>query len=187
MDINDIYRQSCDLILPYIHLEGPLQSVADPAMAEENLRKGIEGFNSIISENPNNWVAHWMIGKAYQALDENEKSYQEFLLAHQIKLSEPNVLRELALQCLRTKRFGEAVYYCQGAQEFDPEDYTLWANMAVAKMFQLKFVEAEQWANKCLRKIPEDQPSLQVLKIIREVNAGTRTAPTDFDELESES
>lgn len=187
MDANDLYRQSCDLVLPYIRLEGPSDRPApDLSLATENLRKGIEGFKQVIAENPESWVAYWMLGKAHQALEEDEEAYQAFLAAHKIKVVEENVMRELALECLRTKRFDMAAYYCQGAQEFDPEDYTLWANMAVAKLFQHKLDAAEQWANRCLQKLPNDEPSMQVLRIVKEIRAGTRAMPTDFNELEKE-
>jgi len=184
---NDVYRQCCDLVLPYLQLEdGPEKKLADQSLAVQNLRKGIEGFREIIKDNPQSWVSFWMMGKAHQALGEDEESYQAFLAAHKIKYVEANVMRELALECLRTKRYDLAVYYCQSAQEFDPDDHTLLANMAVARLFQNKLEEAENWANKCLKKLPNDEPSLNVLKLVKEIRSGTRTLPIDFNSLERE-
>lgn len=182
-DINDVYRQSCDAVLPYIRLEGVDAKPID-SIAEEVMQKGIEGFKSVTRFNPNNWAAYWMMGKTHQALNENEEAYQAFLLAHNIHLGEQNVLRELALQCLKTKRFDLAAFYSQGAQEFDPEDYTLWANMAVAKLFQQKLDDAETWANKALSRLPGDEPSLRVLQFVKEIRDGLREFPQDFDVLE---
>jgi len=186
--INELYKKSCDLIVPYIRLEGnPKDAVKnDPATAWQALREGIKGLEEVVAFNNQNWAALWMIGKAYQALDENEKSYESFLAAHRVALTEGNILRELALQCLKTKRYDNAAYYCAGAQEFDPNDYTLWANMAVAKMFLNKLDEATDWANRCLAKLPEDGPSLTVLRLIKEIKEGTRQLPEDFDVLENE-
>lgn len=76
-----------------------------------------------------------------------------------------------------------AVYYCHSAHEFNPLDYTIWANMAVAKLFQQKLDDAEHWANKCLQKLSNDEVSLCVLKFIEEIRAGARTIPTDFNEF----
>lgn len=183
-DFNSLYKQSCDLVMPYIHLEGVEEEPFDEKVAEENLRKGIDGFSKVLGQHPDNWTAHWMLGKAHQALGEHAEAYQAFLDAHDVNLGDENILRELALECLQLQRFDLAVYYCQVAQEFDPIDPTLIANMAVAKLFQNKLEEAENWANKCLAKIPNDYPSSRVLHIIQEVKSGIRSVPTHLSELE---
>jgi len=137
---------------------------------------------------PNNWAARWILGKTLQALGKQEEAYQSFLRAHTTIVScksskesiNPSVLRELALECLHTKRFDLAVYYCQAALEFAPDDYTLLPNLATAKLFQGKIDDAERYAKKTLEKLPDDLPAKNVLRVIAQVRNGTIPIPTTF-------
>jgi Tfp pilus assembly protein PilF len=167
--------------MPYIRLEGAIQSDPDSDQGKQAIQKGIEGLEAVIRHTPSNWPAHWMLGKVRQAQNEHEEAYQSFLTAHRIVLTKHDVLRELGLECLHTKRFAQAVHYCHVAIEYDLEDTTLWPNMAVAKLFHGKLEEAERWANKALAKIPGDLPATMVLKRLAEIKAGTKNAPDDFD------
>lgn len=171
--------------MPYIRLEDSEQG--DLAVGKSALDEGIKGLEIVLQENPDNWSARWMLGKAKQALGLHEESYVAFLTAHRNVLTNQNVMRELALECLQTKRFKNAVYYCHVAMEFDPEDYSLWPNMAVAQLFNGNVDDAEIWAKKSLDKIPGDEPALNVLKIIDEIKKGIRGIPDDFTLMERES
>lgn len=182
-ELNALYQQSCDMVMPYLRLEGSVQKDPNSEEGKEALRKGMEGLETILRHNPANWPGRWMLGKAQQALNQHENAYQSFLAAHRSVLTKHDVLRELGLECLQTKRFSQAVHYCHVAIEFDPEDATLWPNMAVAKLFNGNVDEAEQWAKKALAKIPDDVPASTVLRVITEIKAGTRGIPTDFDKM----
>lgn len=183
-ELNNIYKESCNMIMPFIRLED--SEYGDPANAELSLYKGIEGLEIVLQANPDNWPARWMLGKAKQALGLHEESYVEFLAAHRSVLTNQNVMRELALECLQTKRFKQAVHYCYVAMEFDPNDYSLWSNMAVAKLFNGDIKDAETWARKTLEKIMIDPPAQNVLKLISEIKEGKRSVPIDFSTMEKE-
>lgn len=183
-ELNDLYKTSCDLIMEYLHLEGAAQSNVNSDQGREALKKGIEGLQTVLKHSPGSWNAGWMLGKAQQALQQHEQAYQSFLTAHRNILTNQNVMRELALECLQTKRFSQAVHYCHVAMEFDPDDYSLWPNMAVAQLFNGNILEAEQWANKALDKLPGDEPATTVLSIVGDIKAGKRTIPTDFTLLQ---
>lgn len=183
-EINALYLESCDVVMPFLRLEGPHQQ-RDPNSEEgrESLRKGMDGLATVLSHSPSNWAARWMLGKAQQALNQHEEAYQSFLAAHRSVLTKHDVLRELGLECLQTKRFSQAVHFCHVAIEFDLDDTTLWPNMAVAQLFNGRLDEAEHWAKKALAKLPDDIPATTVLRIVGEVRAGTRGIPTDFNKL----
>lgn len=183
-ELNLIYKNSCDIIVPYIRLEGD-DLPKDQKLAKESLEKGMVGLKTVLSFNPDNWSARWMLGKAMQALGFHEEAYNEFLTAHR-KVPDQHIMRELALECLETKRFTQAVYYCHVAIEFAPDDYTLWPNMALAQLFNGNIENSENWANKSLQKIPDDKPALNILKIIAEIKSGKRKTPTDFSDLQNE-
>ena len=150
------------------------------------LNASIVGLRTVLANNPNNWSARWMLGKAQQALKQHEQAYESFLEAHRDVLTNENVMRELALECLQTKRYSQAVHYCHVAIEFSPEDYSLWPNMATAHLFNKNLDEAESWAKKSLEKIPDDEPAMAVLKMVKEIRAGKRPIPTDFAALEND-
>lgn len=185
-EINELYLKSCDIIIPYIRLEGHRSEQVDFSNKEEILNKGLEGLETVLKFSPSNWSARWMIGKIKQALGLHEEAYSEFLVAHRGVLTNENVMRELALECLYTKRFKQAVHYCYVAIEFAPDDCSLFANMAVSQLFNGNLIEAESWAKKSLEKIPNDPPSNNILKIIEDVKKGNRLIPDDFTILEKE-
>ena len=180
-ELKALYTKSCNLISPYVHLEGEvLQRNPDSEDGKRDLKEGIDGLKFVIEESETNWAAQWFLGKAYQCMSDHENSYQSFLMAYRHNLTHQDILRELALECLLTDRFNEAAYYCNVAIEFDPDDHTLWSNMSVAQLFNKKLEKAESWANKTLAKIPEDKPALEVLKYVNGVKLGTMTIPEKF-------
>lgn len=185
-EINAIYQASCDKIIPYIRLEDSNQGDPNSEEGKASLIEGIKGFETVISFSPANWSAHWMIGKAQQALQQHESAYNAFLKAYRNSLTDENVMRELAIECLQTKRFQQAVHYCYVAMEFALEDYTLWPNMAVAQMFNGNLEESESWAKKSLVRLPGDVVATNVLRIIAEIRDGKRPQPNDFSALEQQ-
>lgn len=186
-EIKTLYQESCDLIEPYIRLEGQKPGDINTPEGKEALRKGMEGLETVLLHIPDSWGSQWMLGKIHQIKGDHEAAYLSFLNSHRNILDNPSVLRELALECLHTKRFAQAVHFCHVAMQFDPDDYTLYPNMAVAQLFNGNIGEAEQWANKALAKIPNDEPAKNVLKITAEIKAGIRQMPTDFFDLERET
>ena len=185
-ELNALYRKSCDMVMPYLKLEGAKQLDANTEEASETLKQGLRGLQTIVCENPNNWSAYWMIGKIYQVRGNHEEAYQSFLKSHRGVLTQQDVMRELGLECLHTKRFSQAVHYCHAAIEFAPDDYSLWPNMATSQLFNQNLVEAEKWAKKSLEKIPDDEPAKNVMKMVEEIKDGKREFPTDFAALEQQ-
>ena len=187
-DRNALYLASCDAMMPYLRLEGEGDEVKKDPSSEEGqqvLNASILGLQTVLEHNPQNWAARWMLGKAQQALQLHEAAYESFLKAHRNIRTNEDVMRELALECLQTKRFSQAVHFCHVAIEFEPDDFTLWSNMAMSQLFNKNIDNAETWAKKTLEKIPDDEPASVVLKLIKEIRDGTREIPTDFSDLEN--
>lgn len=166
--------------MQFIHLEGN-SNQSDLNLPENRalLQTAMDGLNSIIEANPDNWAAKWMLGKSLQALSLHEEAYVLFLKAHRSNLTNQTILRELAFECLCTKRYSQAVYYCNSAIEFDIDDYSLWPNMAVALLFDGKLKEARKWIDKSVGKIP-DTSTMRVAEWISEIEVGKCEIPTDF-------
>ena len=179
LDLQTLFRKSCDLIFPFILLEDSKQEILT-SEGKKALKEGIENFNKILLFDRKNWRAYWFLGKAQQALSLHEEAFNSFLNSHRIALDQEDALRELTLECLYTSRFKEAVYYCNTAIEFSPEDVSLWENMSVVHLFNCNLSEAEKWANKTLNS----QISQNVLKIIQEVKDGKKILPISIAELD---
>ena len=183
-ELKQLYQESCDLIRPYLFLEGELgessQKDLNSTEALAELNKGIEGLKKVIKEAEYNWAAQWFLGKALQVLNDHENAHKAFLDAYHNNLEHEAIIRELALECLLTDRFKDAAYYCNVASEFSPEDYTLWSNISVAQLFNNNLEKAEEWAKKTLVKIPDDKPATEVLKYVNGIRDGTMTLPKKF-------
>ena len=195
-ELDTLFKISCNLLLPYLQIEGG--DKGDPGLSELSLKKGIEGLNLVLKAYPSNWNVRWMLGKAKQAQGLHEEAYSEFYIAHmdfkrsifdgptELPVPTIDVMRELSLECLRTNRIKEAVYYCQMAIEFDPEDNSLWSNMAIAHLLNGNLKVAETWAAKSSKASPTDVPTANIMKIIEDVKSGKREMPTNFSALEKE-
>lgn len=185
-ELNDLYVKNFNLVLPYLNLEGHTNKLDDTSEEGQNiLKQGLDGFNLLLQHVPTNWSVLWLLGKIHQSLREHEKSYESFLNAHRNVLTEQNIMRELALECLYTKRFSQAVYYCDAAMKFDFEDLTLWSNMAICQLMNANIDEAEKWAKKTLNK-NKDELASKVLLFVEEIRLNKRSIPDDFKKLENE-
>lgn len=175
--LNKIYQDSFTLVMPYLILEGQQRKKLD----EAEMKRGMDGLFLVLAH-ANSWPTHWVLGKCYQALGKHEESYQHFLASHQSALDEQDVMRELCLECLRTKRLNEAAYYAKAAHEFAPDDFSLWSNMAACYLFTNQLDEAEKWAEKTLEKI-DDPSAANILKIAKMVREGGEISLDDIDKI----
>ena len=187
----EVFLKSCDLLFPYLGSEN-----LNVSNMEEDLIQSMKGFDSIIKAFPKHSIVascHWMIGKIFDLQNKNERSYQSFILsknlysklfvAKKIKSSTlSDAMREISLQCIKTKRFDEAVYFANAALEFSPKDYTLISNLSVAKLFQGRIEEAKKLAVKCQKKMPDDFPSKTVLFAVKQIKKGSKI-PKSFNDF----
>lgn len=186
-ELTSLYETSCKKIMPHLILEGvPVKDQAKNPNSD-SLKEGISGLEKVLQYQPENWAALWMLGKAQQAIGDNENSYQSFLKSHKIVNSIGEVgidiLRELTLQCLLTDRFEESIYYNNMAIKFEPNDYTLWANLAVCELLSGRLEESMNWVKKTLEKLPNDEPATNIKNILEEIRLGKRKIPKKFVEL----
>lgn len=185
-DVSEQFSELSNKLIPYFDLDESEILDSSTEEVQNKIREIIASLKEILPEISSNWAAEWMLGKAYQTLKEHETSYEYFLSSHKKILTDTSVLRELALECIYTKRYANSVYYCQSAIEFSPDDHSLWPNMALAKLFDGKLDDAEKWINKSLDRIPEDVPTQNIARLIQEVKEKKREIPTDLLTLEKE-
>lgn len=179
------YKTACNLIQPYFHLHGvksrPVLSLKDSG----KLRTGIRILERVIEYRPSNWAAHWIIGKAHQALAEPDLACEAFKRAFEIERRNPDVAREYALECLHLGRFEDAIAANQQAIQSSPADAGLLANLALAYLLAGKLKMAQVAVKQSLVMAPKDSITIYVDRIISEVQAGKRSQPKSVADIEA--
>lgn len=197
MTLQKKFKESYSLLSPYLY--SFRKDEVNLFEMQENLKKSMEGFLYVIKNIKNKRIiasCNWMVGKILNLQDKNEDSYKRFLIAKKIysklfiskKISSAilaDTFREISLQCLKIKKFHEAVYYANAACEFAPKDQTLVSNLSVAKLFQGNLKDAKKIAKDCQRANPNDMPSKVVLKAIKKIEKKQAIIPKTFSELET--
>ena len=77
------FTEATSLLMPVINLAE--RTVDEGPEREKALRRGIELLESFVKDEPDNWSAHWFIGKAYQALGQREQAVAAFETAYRIR------------------------------------------------------------------------------------------------------
>lgn len=176
---NDAYGRGVDLISPHLRSDGR----AAPASAERDLRQGIGYLNRALELAPDNWPALWGRGKAYQALLEHEAAYTSFRKAYDIHAQNPDVGRELSIECMELGRCAEALEVAQAAWQMQRDDAGLLGNLAVARLLNGQLDEALQNVEDALGLDPGDSINLTVKAIVQDVRTGRRPQPTRASDL----
>jgi tetratricopeptide (TPR) repeat protein len=167
-----IYKHGTDLIYPHIQLHGQHPKIN--AKAKRDLAEGIACMKAVVSYNPVNWAAFWILGKAQQALGEQKLEYESFKAAFDIQKEWPDVAREYAWSCLKLGLGEDAVIATKHAISLSPHDAGLQANLAVAYLAIGKNDEADAAISKSLEMDPDDNISQAVRKLIDDVFAGKK-------------
>jgi hypothetical protein len=177
-----VFQEATDLIWPYIQLHGV--DPKDPATEEgsKQIHDGIEKLKAVIDFNPTNYGAHWVTGKAYQALEDHEQAYSSLQLAYALEPDNPDVARELMHTCLALGKGKEAVKVAQHAASLRPEDSGLEANLALALLVAGRVDDALATAQSALDRSPDDEITKTLLGVITDVKDGKRDRPTRWPE-----
>ena len=160
------------------------------AASETKVREAVSLLKDVVRYNPHNWSAYWMLGKAYQLLDEHENQFEAFRSSqlivrslHPVPEAYADVLRELVLACLATNRLDYAIYYADTAIKFRPADATLWSNYAITLLLGGKLDNAETWARNAAVALPGDTVAVNVLALVDRIRAGQIEQPKTLQEL----
>ena len=130
-DHNRYFREGYDLIKPHMMM---LKTPAEPSSptARADISQGIALLNAVITYNPTNWSAWWIMGKGYQSLDEPAKACDAFGKSYALHRDNPDVAREYMIECLNLGRTAEAMSAAGHAVTISPQDAGLYANLALA-------------------------------------------------------
>jgi tetratricopeptide (TPR) repeat protein len=106
-EYTEVYKKGSDLLSRHMDLHDRKPTLSGTREAE--LREGIRLLQRAVAILPTSWPAHWLIGKGYQALGDHERAYGAFRQAARVNQDNPDVPRELCLECLRLGKYAEAV------------------------------------------------------------------------------
>jgi tetratricopeptide (TPR) repeat protein len=177
------YKKGSDLLLKHINLHGQEPTAAPSKEAE--LREGLGLLQRAVALQPRSWPAHWLIGKAHQALNDHTRACEAFRQATRLCQDNPDVPRELCLECLQLGQVQEAVQAARLAVRADRSDPGLQANLALALLLAGDFGEALAQAEQAAARSPQDEINHNLLAVIREVKDGRRPPPRTLAELEA--
>ena len=156
-------------------------------LTEENhneyYNKGVKLIDAVTSINQNNFAAFWVKGKGYQALEEHESAYTEFRKSFQLKKDNPDVARELILECLSLGNGKEAVEVSLHTLTLDSNNSGLVANLALSYLINGDLDLSSKNIDKAIELDPNDKINYNLKKVIDEVITGKRKQPKKYDDL----
>ena len=177
------YKKGSELLMKHINLHG--QEPTSAPSKEAELREGLGLLQQAVVIQPRSWPAHWLIGKAHQALGDHPRACEAFRQATRLCKDNPDVPRELCMECLQLGQFREAVEAAHLAVRVDRSDPGLQANLALALLLAGDVAEALDQAEQAAARSPQDEINRNLLAVIREVKAGRRLRPQTLAELEA--
>jgi hypothetical protein len=171
-----LYKQATELV------EGLLMGGSgsgQPLDAAERgrLTRAISLLEQVVEINPGNWAAMWVVGKAYQRLEDHKTAVCWFTRAHRLNPDQPDVAREASISAMEEGRPEEAIAFCERALEASPDDAGLHSNLALALLFSNRPVEAKAVAAASLARDPSDTITKRIVSVIDDVIAGKRPCP----------
>jgi len=181
---NQYYNEAWKLIQPYLRLAGAMDKKADTQKARAKLERAIALLHEVVVYNPGNWSAFWLLGKAYQTMDDHQKAYNFLGKSYGIQKENPDVAREYMFECLELTKADEGVTVGEQAVSLRPMEAGLHANLALAYMIAGRMADARSAVDKALQLDSSDQISLAVRRRIQQVAEGTRLQPRTIRDLE---
>lgn len=175
------YVQGTSAVSPYIELARSESEHSQERVI--SLHLGIELLEAFLRDEPNNWSAHWFIGKAHQALGNHDASIDAFEAAYRIHPDNPDVGRELAIEALELGRFERAVVVAKAAMARSPHDPGLGANLALALLLSGDVLSAAAEIEAAHAADLEDVITRRLRAMILDVRDGRRSRPTNIRDV----
>ena len=179
---NPYYLKGTKLIEPFMDLEG--KSIKVDTKSKDSIIEGIRYLDAVTKINPNNFAAYWVKGKGYQTLKQHDSAYLQFDKSFELKKDNPDVARELMIECLHLGKGKEAVKVSLHSLSLDSTNAGLIGNLALAYLINGDTELADKTIKKTIQTDPNDKINLKLSDIINEVIIGKRNRPTKYDEIQ---
>jgi tetratricopeptide (TPR) repeat protein len=180
-DHDHLYKRGVELIRPHIILND--LPVKVDAVSEKELREGIGYLDRALKLYPENWAALWLRGKALQAVGAHTSAHESFQAAYGLQAANPDVGRELVLECMEIGKFDEAVRVANIISRDNPTNAGLRANLALALVLAGRVAEAQKAVGEALELDPGDEVTQALQHRIDDVARGKRAKPKQMKDL----
>lgn len=125
----------------------------------------------------------WQLGKIYQRLGQHDEASLWFDRAFEVNPTQPDVAREAGLAALEAGRYRDGACLFLVAIQSSPGDGGLRANLALAYLLDSRREDALREAELAAKQDPSDAVSANVLRLVRNVQAGRRPQPRSAADL----
>lgn len=116
-----LYKEALAAIYPLIEIHGEPRAKLTTA-DESELHRALSLFDRVLSINPGNWSAMWMVGKVHQRLQDFKNALGWFARGHAINPNNPDLPREAAIAAMELGRPADAIPFCLRAIKINPDD-----------------------------------------------------------------
>lgn len=180
LPLDQMYEEAKDFLME--HMREPGGPRVDPKQ-EPEFRRVIQMLQILCERRGDSWTVHWLLGKAWHAIDDSERAYKSLKRAFDLEQDNQAVTRELAGICLEVGNATEAVVVAERAVSNEPENTELLTNLSLAYLLDGRIDEAGKTIDASLKLSPDDAVSKGVQQTIHEVSSGRRPQPHRLSDL----
>ncbi len=158
--------------------------VANPILTAEDeplVAKAKADLEWVASLSPQSWNVWWVLGVACRLLKDREGAYAAFRRAFLINPKHVEVGRNLAQECIALGHAKESLEVTGAMLRLAPQDSGLIANHALALLIDGDLEGAGGEVNRAFEMNPSDEVTINVRKIIGDVQAGRIGPPTKVE------
>lgn len=148
--------------------------------ARRKLARALMLFERVVSLNPKNWSAHWMMGRVHLVLKDTPMALECFERAHTANPSQPEVARQASRCAMDLGRHEAAFGFAQRAVQIDPNSAALRYNLALACLLAGQLPEAQLAVSQAIAGEPSNTTTQELRAIIQHfaTQGGTPPATT---------
>ncbi|MCA9178624.1 MAG: tetratricopeptide repeat protein [Planctomycetales bacterium] len=180
LPLEAMFEEAREVVFQHLRQPGGPPAAAD---AHPKLRRCIEMLQIFTERRPDTWSAHWLLGKAWHALDDLHQAHARLSQAIALERDNQAVTRELAGICLELGKPEEAVVAAELAVAQAPDDGELLGNLALAYLLAGRHDQAQTTIEHAIAQAPDDPINRNIRQVIDSVVAGKIPQPRKLADL----
>ena len=169
-------QRASELLSPYVKFK-TRGALPDVEFQDREIAEGLELLREFLEDHPENWSAHWLLGRTLRLKEDNEQSCDALAEAFRLQKNEFEVARDYARSCLALGRVEAGLAAARRCRTLDPNNVDAKGNLAVALLLAGEWDQAEQLIEEALEDEPNDLINQNIARVIQEVKTGERAQP----------
>lgn len=170
----DLFKKGSALIEPYMVVVDREPADVTTPEAKKQIAEGIRLLTEVTKQDPQNWSAFWIIGKAEQARRNHAAAESAFQRAFALKPEHSAVGRELMIESICAGHSADAVRVAEKSVSLDPRDPEMLANLALAYLSDGQVAKARRAVNDSIVLEPKDEITHALSREISAVEDGRK-------------